>query len=81
MYDQIEKYAAEFDNLRALLADPDAASNIASICKALEETAQRLADHQAQNENDRATLTKIYRGFLAASRVVAHLQERRAMCR
>ena len=75
MYEAIEACGTEFNNIRDTLAAHDSRAKIDGIRRALEATASRLAEAQGNNELDRANLSKLYRGFMAASRVVAHLYE------
>jgi hypothetical protein len=75
MYTEIEKHAAAFENLQKLLADPKGAASITAICKGLEATAQVIGGIQADSEANRNSLAKLYRGFIAASRIVKHLQD------
>jgi len=76
MYENIEAHAVAFDNLRVTLGQPDSALQVSEICSALEATAQKIADTQGETAEDRNNLSRLYRGFLAASRVVGHLQEK-----
>ncbi|WP_321865598.1 type III secretion protein [Paraburkholderia tropica] len=52
-----------------------------AIRAALEATAQQISETQVVNEVDRNNLAKLYRGFIAASRVIARLQEKQALAR
>ncbi|CAB3764367.1 type III secretion protein [Paraburkholderia humisilvae] len=79
MYEDIEKHAAAFDNLRKTLASPDGDAGVMAIRKALEATATKIAETRGATEVDRDKLSKLYRGFHAASRVIAHLHERQSM--
>ncbi|MFP6560952.1 type III secretion protein [Paraburkholderia sp. B3] len=74
MYEAIEAYAPEFDNLRDTLVQQGSAS-IDAIRDALETTARRIGEAQGNSELDRDNLSRLYRGFMAASRVVGHLQD------
>lgn len=74
MYEAIEAYAAEFDDLRGTLASRHHA-NLDAIRSALETTAQRIGEAQGNGQLDRDNLARLYRGFMAASRVVGHLQD------
>lgn len=76
MYKAIEQHAADFDDLKQLLADRHAEQRIATLCKALEETAKNVGDAQGGTDIDRSNRAKIYRGLLAASRIVMQLRER-----
>ncbi|WP_206956894.1 type III secretion protein [Trinickia acidisoli] len=74
MYEAIEAHAAEFDELRAVLARQDSVT-IEAIRSALEATASRIGETQSHSELDRNNLSRLYRGFMAASRVLGHFQE------
>ncbi|MEX3954180.1 type III secretion protein [Paraburkholderia sp. EG287B] len=74
MYEQIEAHAAQFDSLRASLATPGLA-DIDGLRGALEATAREIGEAQGRTELDRDNLARLYRGFMAAARVIGHLQE------
>ena len=74
MYEAIEAYGAEFDNLRGTLAVQHGAS-IDGIRSALEATARRIGDTPAHTEQDRDNLARLYRGFTAAARMVEHVRD------
>lgn len=74
MYEAIEAHAVEFDDLRGTLAKQDHAT-LDAIRGALDATADRIAGTQGNSELDRDNLSRLYRGFTAASRVLAYLQE------
>jgi len=76
MYESIERHAADFNNLQQLLADRGAGARIATLCRALEDSAQEVGNAQGGTDIDRSNRAKIYRGLLAASRIVAQLRER-----
>jgi hypothetical protein len=75
MYEAIEAYAADFNDLQKVLADPTARERVTAIRTALEQTARRIGETSSDNETDRNSLAKLYRGILAAGRIVAQLQE------
>jgi hypothetical protein len=77
MYEALERVAAEVGSLERALTAPDAAERVGAIRTALGETAERLsaATSQAANDYDRDAMQKIYRGLLAAQRIVLALQE------
>ncbi|WP_323117789.1 type III secretion protein [Burkholderia alba] len=79
MYEALERVAGDFGSLEKTLAAPDAASRIKSIRDALGETAERVsaATAQAASDYDRDAMQKIYRGLLAAQRIVLTLHEER----
>jgi hypothetical protein len=76
MYEAIERHAAEFNNLQQLLSDRNADERIATLCRALEESANEVGNAQGGTDIDRSNRAKIYRGLLAASRIVTQLRER-----
>jgi len=79
MYEPIEACATDFNEFQKLLADPAQASTerIEAIRVALVETAENISREAASNEIERNHLAQLYRGMLAASRIVSHLQEKR----
>jgi hypothetical protein len=81
MYEQLEPYGSDFNELAKTLADPAGTARIEAIRHALDATAQRISETQGTNELDRNNLAKLYRGFLAASRVLTQLQEKQATAR
>ncbi|MFM0594577.1 type III secretion protein [Paraburkholderia dilworthii] len=81
MYEQLEAHAGEFNDLQKTLADPAGAPTVDAIRQSLEATAQRISETQGATDLDRNNLAKLYRGFLAASRVIARLQEKQAGAR
>lgn len=76
MYEAIERHAADFDDLKQLLADRSADQRIATLCSALQESAKSVGNAQGGTDIDRSNRAKIYRGLLAASRIVTQLRER-----
>lgn len=76
MYEQLEPYGSDFNDLPKTLADPAGAPRIEAIRHALDQTAQQISEAQGANDLDRNNLAKLYRGFLAASRVLGRLQEK-----
>jgi hypothetical protein len=81
MYEQLEPYAKDFNDLQKTLADPHGAARVDAIRAALDATAQKISETQGTNETARNDLAKLYRGFLAASRVIVRLQEQQAAAR
>lgn len=81
MYEALERHAADFNDLQKLLADPTAQQRVWDLRNALKETAQKVGDAQGGNDFDRANRAKIYRGLLAASRLVEQLSEREMAAR
>ncbi|AOJ71182.1 MULTISPECIES: hypothetical protein [Burkholderia] len=80
MYEALERAADDCGPLEQALAAPDAAARIGALRRALGETAERVsaATAQAASEFDRDAMQKIYRGLLAAQRIVATLHEANA---
>ncbi|WP_063534626.1 hypothetical protein [Burkholderia sp. MSMB1589WGS] len=80
MYEALERAAEEFGSLERALAAPDAAARIGAIRHALGETAERVsaATTHAASDYERDAMQKIYRGLLAAQRIVATLHESNA---
>ncbi|MDR3096664.1 MAG: type III secretion protein [Paraburkholderia sp.] len=79
MYEQLEPYGSDFNDLQKTLVNPAAGARIDAIRTALDATAQQISETQGASEIDRNNLAKLYRGFLAASRIVARLQEKQAL--
>lgn len=77
MYQKLNAVAPMLKELNATLAAPDAAQQVRVIIAALEDTAREVSDatQVAQTPEDRAALQKVYRGMLAAKRIVAQLHE------
>jgi hypothetical protein len=76
MYDALEVHANDFNAISRLLSDPAASARVDAIREALKQTAERIAKETATNEQDRKTLSTLYRGFVAASRILNQLQSR-----
>ncbi|CBW77117.1 type III secretion protein (plasmid) [Mycetohabitans rhizoxinica] len=75
MYEALEACAADFNDLPKIITD---ASKVKTIRSALDATARRIAEDTGETEVDRDSLAKLYRGLLAASRIVAQLHEKRS---
>jgi len=77
MYEKLGAVAPLLENLRATLSAPDAGMHVSAIVAALDETAHEISNEALSVENgaERAALHKIYRGMLAAKRIVARLHE------
>jgi hypothetical protein len=75
MYEQLEKCSADFNELKRTLAQPDGAPRVAAIRAALVASAEEIATTQGANELESNQLAKLYRGLLAATRVIDALQE------
>jgi len=79
VYEPLAHYERDFNDLRKTLADPSSGHARAdAIRAALDATAQQISATQGTTELDRDRLAKLYRGFVAASRIVAQLQEKQA---
>ncbi|OMG69483.1 type III secretion protein [Burkholderia ubonensis] len=80
MYEALERAADVYGPLEQALAAPDAAVRIGALRQALGETAERVsaATVHAANDYDRDAMQKIYRGLLAAQRIVATLHDANA---
>ncbi|KAG0166425.1 hypothetical protein DFQ30_007220 [Apophysomyces sp. BC1015] len=70
----LEACAEDFNNLPQAITDT---SKVEMIRSALDATAKRVAEEVGETEVDRDSLAKLYRGLLAASRIVAQLHEKR----
>jgi hypothetical protein len=79
MYEPIEACATDFNEFQRILADPGQASSerIEAIRVALVATAENISKEVGSDEIERNHLAQLYRGMLAASRIVGHLQEKR----
>ncbi|MEA3118263.1 MAG: hypothetical protein QOI13_1533 [Paraburkholderia sp.] len=80
MYDALLPIAQDLNALDATLSAPDSQQRVARIAAAFDETARRIssATPSAANEGARVDLQKLYRGMLAARRIVLALHERRS---
>ncbi|MFM0170847.1 type III secretion protein [Paraburkholderia sediminicola] len=78
MYEPLEACAADFANIQKLLADPECDARLMEIQGALEATAKNISDATGATELERNNLARLYRGMLAASRVVSQLMEKRS---
>lgn len=78
MYEPFDACATDFRNLKGTLADPAAHSRLTAIREALEASARNISASTGATEVDRDNLAKLYRGMLAASRIVSHLQDKQA---
>jgi hypothetical protein len=79
MYDALLPIAQDLNALDATLSAPDSQQRVAQIAGAFEETARCIsaATQTASDERERAELQKLYRGMIAARRIVLTLHERR----
>jgi hypothetical protein len=78
MYEALEHCASDIMNLQETVKLPDSAARLAAIVAVLRATAGRVSEVAAADELERDRLGKIYRGLLAASRVVDRFSEQQA---
>ncbi|MET5021612.1 type III secretion protein, partial [Burkholderia pseudomallei] len=64
-----------FNVVRTLLDYQDGGDRLRELCAAIEAVAERLGAATAATELDRSNLSKLYRGFLSTSLVIAGMQE------
>ncbi|MBN3825118.1 type III secretion system protein [Burkholderia sp. Ac-20384] len=78
MYDALTPLTQDLSTLDVVLDAPDSAQRIARIAAAFDETARRIsqATQMASSNGERTDLQKLYRGMIAARRIVLSLQER-----
>ncbi|AOR72432.1 hypothetical protein BBJ41_32840 [Burkholderia stabilis] len=74
MYDPIAPYAKQFDNLSSLIKDPDAVTTIEKIQHALFDVAENVNRAAPGSETDNRNRATLYRGLLAASRVIQQIR-------
>jgi hypothetical protein len=74
MYEALEACAADFNDLSTTLSDP---ARVARVCAALDACAKQIGEAVGATDIDRDNLAKLYRGMLAAKRIVSQLQEKR----
>jgi hypothetical protein len=77
MYEVLERVGSDFANLPQLIEEDGAESKIAAICSALEETAATVASVSGGDDLDRNNRAKIYRGLIAAKRVLIQLRDQK----
>lgn len=77
MYEALENMIAEMNGLEQALAQGHAGARTAALAAAFEVCAQRVSDatSAATGADERAALTKIYRGMIAGQRIVHRLNE------
>ncbi|MFM0040904.1 type III secretion system protein [Paraburkholderia sediminicola] len=77
MYDALETVRTDIKGLETTLKTPDAKERVARIAQAFEQCAQDVSDatRRALQEDERAALQKIYRGMVAARRMMLRLHE------
>lgn len=78
MYDALLPIAQDLNSLDATLQAPDASQRITRIAAAFDETAKQIstATQSAANDHERIEMQKLYRGMIAAKRIVLTLHER-----
>ncbi|MCA8023436.1 type III secretion protein [Burkholderia metallica] len=74
MYEPITPYAKQFDNLSTVIRDPNTSPTINAIQGALVEIAENVGTAKLDIGLDNRSRTTLYRGLLAASRLVLHIQ-------
>ncbi|AUT74417.1 MULTISPECIES: type III secretion protein [Paraburkholderia] len=75
MYEAIERHAQHFMALQNVVTATDADARVAELRKALEESAEQLNHAADGTAADRDARARIYRGLVAASRIVGQLRE------
>ena len=75
MYEAIERHAQHFMELQNVVTAADADTRVAALRKALEESAEQLNHAADGTAADRDARARIYRGLIAASRIVGQLRE------
>ncbi len=77
MYESLAPVAHDLTHLKATLASPMSHALVKRATEALDTTARAFADatQKAGGDQERADLQILYRGFVAARRIVAHLHE------
>jgi hypothetical protein len=82
MYEKLTAVAPLMEKLSATLSAPDASVRVASITAALDEAANQISDaaQSVAAAEERVSLQKIYRGMVAAKRIVAQLHELSPVC-
>ena len=77
MYEKLAAVAPLMEKLSATLSAPDSNASAGAIMTALHQTASEISDaaQLAASADERSDLQTIYRGMLAAKRIVAQLHE------
>lgn len=77
MYEKLNAVAASMQNFKETLSAPDCAARMAAITEALDEAARELSDaaRSTTSAQERAGMQKMYRGMIAAKRIVAQLHD------
>ena len=75
MNEVIERHAQHFMELQTIVTAADADTRVAELRKALEDSAEQLNHAADGTAADRDARARIYRGLVAASRIVGQLRE------
>ncbi|MGS0891213.1 type III secretion protein [Burkholderia stagnalis] len=75
MYEPITPYAQQFDNLSAIVRNPDAGPTVEKIQRALAEVADNVNNAAPGSDADNRNRATLYRGLLAASRVIQQIRQ------
>jgi len=80
MYEALQAVVADMVEFESTLNSPTRHTRVARLTSALDATVQRLSDRLAgaTAERERAHLQTLYRGFIAAGRVVQRLSDLKA---
>lgn len=80
MYEALEPVTKDLTNLKATLESPTSEARVARISEAFNAVAQKLSDATQKTTvpAERTDLQKLYRGFVAAGRLVRQMHETRA---
>lgn len=77
IYSALNDVAGDFDALPDTLSSDNAQERVDAIRTGLDRTAAALAAQPAAEASERDELSRLYRGFLAASRVLTAVYEKR----
>jgi hypothetical protein len=75
MYDSLNAVAGDLGRIKTLVAEPDADPALQALRAALEQTADRLNARGGSTDVEHKDVAILYRGMLAASRIVGQLRE------
>jgi hypothetical protein len=78
MYEALLPITEDLNTLDVTLSAADSQQRVARIVAAFDETARRIssATQSAASDQERIALQKLYRGMIAARRIVLTLHER-----
>ncbi len=78
MYDALLPITQDLNAFDVTLNAPDGLQRVTRIAAAFDETARRIstATQTAKDDQERLELQKLYRGMIAAQRIVLTLHER-----